>query len=116
LPLQLTLDLFAVATFLDVSCSVPHISKGSVSEQVEEEVRRPRSMGNLRPNNGWIRFGSLGHPCKFQRVSCLGSVTAWHSSSGRQPNFVTLNRRRHLCLAGRPSRWALAHVSSFYLF
>ena len=34
------------------------------------------------------------------------------SSSGRQPNFVALNRRRHLCSAGRPSRWALAHISS----
>jgi len=32
------------------------------------------------------------------------------SSSGRQPNFVALNRGRHLCLAGRPSRWALAHI------
>jgi len=28
----------------------------------------------------------LGHPCKFQLVSRLGSVTARHSSSGRQPN------------------------------
>jgi len=26
----------------------------------------------------------LGHPSKFQRVSRLGSVTARHSSSGRQ--------------------------------
>jgi len=34
-------------------------------------------------------------------------------SSGRQPNFVMLNRGRHLCLAGRPSRWALAHISSY---
>ena len=31
------------------------------------------------------------------------------SSSGRQPNFVVLNRGRHLCSAGRPSGWALAH-------
>jgi len=30
--------------------------------------------------------GSLRHPCKFQRVSRLGNVTARHSSSGRQPN------------------------------
>jgi len=36
-------------------------------------------------------------------------------SSGRQPNFATLNRGRHLCLAGRPSRWALAHISSCIL-
>ena len=34
------------------------------------------------------------------------------SSSGRQPNFAALNRGRHLYSAGRPSRWALAHVSS----
>ena len=32
------------------------------------------------------------------------------SSSGRQPNFVALNRGRHLCSAGRPSGWALAHI------
>jgi len=32
------------------------------------------------------------------------------SSSGRLPNFAALNRGRHLCLAGRPSGWALAHI------
>jgi len=47
---------------------------------------------------------------KFQRVSRLGSVTARHSSSGRQLNFAALNRGRHLYSAGRPSRWALAHI------
>ena len=45
-------------------------------------------------------MASLGHPRKFQRVS----------SSGRQPNFAALNRGRHLYSAGRPSRWALAHI------
>ena len=60
--------------------------------------------------NGWDPSGSLRHPCKFQRVSRLGSVTARHSSSGRQPDFASLNRGRHLCSAGRPSRWALAHI------
>jgi len=59
----------------------------------------------------------LGHPCKFQWVSRLGSVTAWHSSTGRKPNLAALNRGRHLYSAGWPSRWALAHISSsFYLF
>ena len=38
------------------------------------------------------------------------------SSSGRQPNFAALNRGRHLNSAGRPSRWALAHISSFKTF
>jgi len=71
--------------------------------------------GELPPTSGWDRFGSLGHPCKFQRVSHLGSVTTWHSSSGRQPNFTALNRGRHLYLAGWPSRWALAHICSWFL-
>jgi len=85
--------------------------------------------GELRPTTSWDRFGSLGHPSKFQQVlriptklctrfgrllgwytiyTFLGalaptftlrpslafsysrSVTAWHSSSGCQPNFVSL--------------------------
>ena len=71
--------------------------------------------GELRPTNGWGRFGSLGHPCKFQRVSHLGSVTA-RLSSGRQPDFAALNRGHHLYSAGRPSRWALAHISSCWYF
>ena len=38
------------------------------------------------------------------------------SSNGRQPNFAALNRGRHLCLAGRPSRWALGHILVCYFF
>ena len=38
------------------------------------------------------------------------AVTARQSSSGRQPHFAALNRGRHLYPAGRPSRWALAHI------
>jgi len=59
--------------------------------------------GEIRPTSGWDLLTSLGHPCKFQRVSRLGNVTARHSSSGRQPNFAALNR-------GRPSRRTLAHI------
>jgi len=70
--------------------------------------------GELQPTNGSDLLASLGHPCKFQRVSRLGSVVARQSSSGRQPNFAALNRGRHLYSAGRPSRWALAHISSWH--
>ena len=38
------------------------------------------------------------------------------SSSVQQPNFALLNRGRHLCSAGRPSRWALAHILVYYYF
>jgi len=66
--------------------------------------------GELRPISGRHRFGCSGHPTYCQRVSRLGSVTARHSSSRRQPNLAALNRGRHLYSAGRPSRWALFHI------
>ena len=44
----------------------------------------------------------------------LLSSAMYSTSSGRQPNFAALNIRRHLCSAGRPSRWALAHISSLF--
>jgi len=34
--------------------------------------------GELLPTCGWDWSGSLRHPCKFQRVSHLGSITAQH--------------------------------------
>jgi len=42
--------------------------------------------GELRPTSGWKRFGSLGHPSKFQRGLHLGFVTAGTSHNGSQPN------------------------------
>ena len=70
----------------------------------------PHNMANFGPLAAEIGFGSLRHPYEFQRVSRLDSVTASHSSSERQPDFASLNRGRHLCSAGRPLRWALAHI------
>ena len=48
-------------------------------------------------------------------LSYIGSVTARHSSSGRQPNFAALSGGRQLYSAGRPSRWALAHILVSYI-
>jgi len=42
--------------------------------------------------------------------SSIGSITARHSSSGRQPNFAALSRGHHLYSSGRPSHWALANI------
>ena len=67
-------------------------------------------MMNYSPLTAEIRVGVLGTPGKFQRVLLLGSITALHSGSGRQPNVAALNRGRHLYSAGRRSRWALARI------
>jgi len=74
--------------------------------------------GELRPTSNWDLLASLGHPSKFQRVSCLsrlGSVTARHSSSGRQPNFAVLNRGRHLYVIGpHSSISSIAPVNTYF--
>jgi len=71
--------------------------------------------GGLRPTCGWDLLASLGHRSKFQRISRLGSFTARHSTSGRQPKFAALNSGRHLHSEGRPSRWTLAHILVVHL-
>jgi len=43
-----------------------------------------------------------GTPANFNGFRVL-------ASSACQPNFAALNRGRHICSAGRPSRWELAH-------
>jgi len=44
--------------------------------------------GELRPTNGWDRFGSSGHPSKFQRDLRFGFVTAATSLTGGQASFA----------------------------
>ena len=94
-----------------ISSQLRHVSTiGKKHVKQQYVLQMSPQYGELRPTNGWDRFGSLGHPYEFQRVSRHGSDTAQNSSSGCQPNFVALNRGRHLYSAGRPSRWALAHI------
>jgi len=62
--------------------------------------------------------------CQVQNSLCvlqvlrspIGSLTARQSSSGREPNFAALCTGRQLYSAGRPSRWALAHILVFLYF
>jgi len=49
-------------------------------------------------------------------LSYFDSITAQHSSSGRQPNFAALVGGRHLYSAGRPSHLAFAHILVLFIF
>jgi len=54
--------------------------------------------------------------------SYIGSVTAWHLSSGHQPNFMAWYKEWNYgtfidgatYVAGWPSCWASAHISSSF--
>jgi len=50
----------------------------------------------------------LSTPANFNGSRVLAALL--HDSTGRQRNFAALNRGRHLYLAGRISRWAMAHI------
>jgi len=68
-------------------------------------------MVNVGPLTAEIYWRVWGTPANFNGFRVLAAyVTARHSSSGRQPNCEALNTGRHLYSAGRPSRWALAHI------
>jgi len=64
----------------------------------------------LLPRNGILPGAKFTLRPPSLALSYIGGVTARHSSSGREPNFAAFSTRRHLYLAGRPSRWALAHI------
>ena len=71
--------------------------------------RCPYNMMNFGP----LVAGILSLVWGIQVISTV--FASWQryctaSSSGRQSHFAALDRGRHLCSAGRPSRWALAHI------
>jgi len=68
------------------------------------------AISGLLPHNG-ILPGAKFTLRPSLALSYIESVTARHWSSGRQTNFATLS----LYLAGRPSRWALAHILVHYI-
>ena len=72
-----------------------------------------------RPTNGWDRFGSLGHPSKFQWVSHLGFVKAkfhyaiWFEAGRRQVRSWLATSLKPVCDQFRTSYlngiWLLLH-------
>ena len=78
-----------------------------------------RNVSPICPHN-MVNFGLLAAeicwrvwdtPANFNRF-CILVALLHGTSSGHQPNVVALNRGHHLYSTGRPSHWALAHISS----
>ena len=66
-------------------------------------------MVNFGPLAAEICWQVWDTPANFNGFRVL-AASLHSTSSGRRPNFAALNRGRQLYSAGRPSRWALAHV------
>jgi len=67
-------------------------------------------MANFGPLAAKIDPVVWGTPANFNGFRVLAALL--HGTLWRQPNVAKLSRGRHLYSAGRPSRWALAHISS----
>jgi len=88
-----------------ISSQLRHIStigKKLVKQQYSPTC--PYNMVNFGPLAAEIVSLVWGTPANFNGFRFLAA--SLHSQT------AALNRRRHLYSAGRPSRWALAHISS----
>jgi len=71
--------------------------------------------GELRPTSGWDRSGSLGTPANVNGFCVLAALLHGTRVLGVSHTLRRSNRGRHLYSAGRPSRWALAHILVSYV-
>jgi len=107
----LLLSFFSLPILSGCRLDVYHTSTHGVAlVRIYNACLKCAARGSLEIQDAKNRhFGTIAQLCRFIS-SELCSVTARHCSSCRQPNFATLNRGRHLYSAGRPSRWAFAHI------
>jgi len=91
-----------------VSLQLTHasaIGKNLLSSNISPTC--PYNMVNVGPPAAEIFSLLWGTPANFNGFHVLAALL--HSQT------AALNRGRHLYSAGRPSRWAFAHISSFIL-
>jgi len=75
----------------------------------------PHNMVNCGPLAAKIGLPVWGTTANFNGFRVLAALLHGSQVVGVSQT-AALNRGRHLCSAGRPSRWALAHISSYCLF
>jgi len=89
-----------------ISSQLRHVStigKNVLSSNISSTC--PHNTVNFGLLAGEIVSGVWGTPVTFNGFRILAALL--HGSQ------VVSVRGRHLCSAGRPSRWALAHISSY---
>jgi len=75
---------------------------------------RPYNMVNFGPLAAEIVSLVWGTPANFNRFRVLAALLHGTLLVGVSQT-AALNKGCHLYSAGRPSRWAVAHISSFYM-
>jgi len=100
-----------------ISLQLRHISTiGKKLVKQQYLLQMSPQYGELRPTSSWDRSGIWGTPANFNSFCVLAVLLHGSQVVEHQPNFAALNRGRHLCSAGRPSRLALAHILVLWFF
>ena len=89
-----------------ISLQLRHVSSTIGKKLVKQQYFLYMSLqyGELRPTSGWDRFVN---GLRVLAALLHGTLVVGVSQT------AALNRGRHLHSAGRPSRWALTHISSY---
>jgi len=98
-----------------ISLQLRHVStigKNLLSSSISTTC--PHNMVNFGPLAAEIVTLVWGTPGNFNRFRILAALLHSTLVVGVSQTAV-FNRGRQLYLAGRPSRWALAHISSYFL-
>ena len=85
--------------------------KDLLSSNINISSTRPRNMVNFGPLAAGIVSLVWGTPGNFNGFRVLAALLHGTLAVGVSQT-AAFNRGRHLYSAGRPSRWALAHISS----
>jgi len=96
-----------------ISSQLSHVST------IEKKLFKQQYLLHMSHNmvNGPLAAEIISGVCQLlSTASASWQPYCTASSSERQPNFAALNRGRHLCSAGWPSRWALARSSNSVWF
>jgi len=88
---------------------VSTIGKNLLSSNISSTC--PHNMVNFGPLTAEIGSGVWGTPSNFNGFCILAALLHDTLVVGVSQT-AALNRGRHLYSAGRPSRWALAHISN----
>ena len=99
-----------------ISSQLRHLStigKNLLSSNISSTC--PHNMVNFGPLAAEIDPVVWGTPANFNGFRVLAALLHGTVVVGVSQT-AALNRGRHLYLAGRPSRWALAHTSSYCIY
>jgi len=87
-------------------------NRKNVRQQYLPTMSCSHNVMNFGPLTAEIGSGVWGTPANFNGSLVLAALLRGTLVVGVSQTFAALNRGRHLYSAGRPSRWALAHISS----